>query len=108
MWIARFKVWHDSIIAPVTEGLDVAAIVYYLNFFKKGKKVFHNKVAVFHGADWQQAVTRLKKIFRYEVLEIDENKVFFRVPEQKAFHTIVLSSEVFLTQPIVFKDGYQY
>ncbi len=108
MWIARFKVWHDSIVAPATRGLDVTGSVFYLNFFKKGNKFFHNKVAVFTGSDWSKAIVRLKKFFKYEILEIDENKVFFRVPELTAFHNIVLSSEVFLTQPIVFKDGYQY
>ncbi len=108
MWIARFKVWHNSIIAPATQGLDVTATVYYLNVFKKGAKLFHNKVVVFTGTDWQKAVARLQKSFHYQVLEVDENKCFFRVPELKAFHTIVLSSEVFLTQPIVFKGGFQY
>ncbi len=108
MWIARFKVWHDSIIAPITEGLAVTATVYYLNVFKKGAKLYHNKVVVFTGSEWQKAVTKFQKIFKYEVLEVDENKCFFRVPELKAFHTIVLSSEVFLTQPIVFKGGFQY
>ncbi len=108
MWLARFKVWHDSIIAPFTEGLNVTATVHYLNFFKKGKTFYNNKVAVFSGADWPEAVKRLKKGFRYELLEVDENKCFFRVPELGAFHTVALSSEVFLTQPIFFKDGYQY
>lgn len=108
MWIARFKVWHESIIAPFTEGLDVSATVYYLNFFKKGRTFYNNKVAVFSGPDWPEAVKRLKKGFRYELLEVDENKCFFRVPELGAFHTVALSSEVFLYQPIFFKDGYQY
>ncbi len=108
MWIARFKVWHQSIIAPFTEGLEVTATVYYLNFFKKGRKYFHNKVVVFTGAEWQKAVKRLVKGFKEELLEVDENKCFFRVPELKAFHNAVLSSGVFLTQPIIFKNGWQY
>ncbi len=108
MWIARFKVWHESAIAPVTEGLDVTATVHYLNFFKKGKTFYNNKVAVFSGSDWQKAVKRLSKVFKYEVLEVNGNKCFFRIPELGAFHTIALTSEVFLTQPIFFKGGYQY
>ncbi|MFH0713954.1 MAG: helix-turn-helix domain-containing protein [Candidatus Micrarchaeota archaeon] len=108
MWIARFKVWHDSILAQFTKGLDVSAVVYYLNFFKKGNKYYHNKIAVFSGPDWKKAVRNVAKDFTGELLEVDENKCFFRIPESKAFHSIVLSSEVFLTQPILFKDGCQY
>lgn len=111
MWIAEFKVWHESSeVLRLTEKYDVAVSSIYLNVYKKGGRTHISKVLAVNGRDAQAYIGEvLKTMRRYRIKHAERNYIFFSVPHNAlSYHTLILGEDVFFIKPFVLKNGFEY
>ncbi len=108
MWIARFKVWHKQSAAVFTAEKDCQYYGYFLNSFKKGKKLYVNRIALISGTDAPYLIDKMKREKWIEVKWIEGNTVLFSNEVGNSFHTLFSDGTVFFLKPIIVKNGFEY
>ncbi len=111
MWVAEFKVWHESSeVLALTRKYDVSVQSIYLNVYKERGKTVISKVLAVNGRDAQAYIADvLKTMRRYRIRHAERNYVFFSVPHDSlSYHTLILGESVFFIKPFVLKDGFEY
>ncbi len=111
MWVAEFKVWHETSEAmKLTAKYDVVVTSIYLNEYKKGGKTYVTKALAVYGPEWKEYVLELeRKMKRYEIRKIEENHVYFNIPTTSySYHTLILDEDVFFVKPFILKGGSEY
>lgn len=113
MWIAEFRVWHESShVLRMTQELDVTVLSVYLSLYKKGRRTYINKVFSVNGPDAKEYIRRMREgHHRYEVHHAEDNYVFFSIPldpDTISYHAWVLDDRTFFVRPFILKGGYEY
>jgi predicted DNA binding protein len=108
MWVANFKVWHKgSLFIALWEKYKLHAYSRYLNTYKENKVPKIMREAVFWGENSSKAVDFIRLWPSSKIIYSEKNRVIFSTNAIKSFHSTVLSSEVFLMNPILEEYGWQ-
>ncbi|MBU1197891.1 helix-turn-helix domain-containing protein [Candidatus Micrarchaeota archaeon] len=111
MWIAEFKVWHESSeVLRLTKTHDVTVLSIYLNVYKKGEETHISKVLAVNGPDTEKYIKQLLKTMeRYRIHHAERNYIFFSIPQDAiSYHTLILEERVFFIKPQMLKNGFEY
>ncbi len=108
MWVAKFKLWHKSVILEASKKYKVKISAYYMtSFFEKGKQ-YACRAVVVEGKDAKQAIREIMRDKRLKIIFVKGNQLFYAIPVIASFHLSMLSKTVFPLKPIVVKDGFDY
>ncbi|MBI5635570.1 hypothetical protein HY993_01255, partial [Candidatus Micrarchaeota archaeon] len=103
------KVWHaNSYVTEKTKGLKGGYAGHYLNTYNVGNKTFLSRVAFIYGPQADKMIDSFRNEPRITVEEVEGNQLFFTMPANKTFHTLVMSPGVYFLKPIVVEDGLEY
>lgn len=113
MWVAEFRVWHESShVLQLTKELDVTVLSVYLSLYKKGGRNFINKVFSVNGPDADEYIRRMNGgHHRYEIHHVEDHYVFFSIPldpDSISYHALVLDDQTFFVRPFVLQGGFEY
>lgn len=111
MWIAEFRVWHESSeVLALTRKYDVTVLSLYLNVYKERGKTIISKALAVNGPDANAYIAEvLKTMRRYRILHAERNYIFFSVPHDAlSYHTLILGEGLFFIKPFFLKEGREY
>ena len=108
MWVAEFRMWHESLMLEVTRKYDVAFHSYYLNWFVEKGRHWINKAIIVTGKDGEAALRELSKDPRAKVFFLKGRQMFYAVEELASFHASVLHKSVFPLKPQYVEKGFEY
>ncbi|MEK6954268.1 MAG: helix-turn-helix domain-containing protein [Candidatus Micrarchaeota archaeon] len=111
MWVAEFKVWHEtSETMKLTARYDVVVTSIYLNEFRRGGHTYITKALAVNGPQWKEYLKELlKHEKRYHINKIEGNHVYFTIPYTSySYHVLIMEQDVFFVKPFILKGGYEY
>jgi len=105
MWIAEFRMWHESPMLEATRKYDAKIYSYYLNVFEDKGKRFINKAIVVEGKDAGKAIEEIAADPRVTVFFKKGNQIFYSLPVVDSFHASVLDRRIFSLKPQIGQNG---
>ena len=109
MWVADFRVWHKgSLFIALWDKYKLHAYSRYLNTYEERGVPKIMREAVFWGENSNKAVDFIRLWPSSKIIYSEKNRVIFSTNAIKSFHSTVLSSEVFLMNPILEEYGWQF
>ncbi len=108
MWVADFRMWHESHMLDVTRKHEVRFGAYYLNWFTDRGKRFVNKLLFIEGRDWEAALKELAADPRIRVIYLKGNQMLYSIPELESFHASILDRTVISLKPQYAEKGFEY
>lgn len=109
MWVAKIKFWHaNSYVTEKTRNLDAVFTSYYLNTYQEGETTVITRVGLVFGKDAEKLMKTVVTDPRIEILKAQGRQVIFKMPANRAYHTILLDGSVFQLRPPIAKGGFEY
>jgi predicted DNA binding protein len=109
MWVAKLKFWHaNSYVTEKTKDLDAVFTSYYLNTYQEGETTYITRVGLVFGRDWEKLMKTIVSDPRIEILKAQGRQVIFKMPANRAYHTILLDGSVFQLRPPIAKEGFEF
>lgn len=109
MWLAKFKIWHKgSILLELHEKYEFSAVSQYLNNFKQKNKSMLMRSVVIWGKDSNKALEVMLNSPKINIVIHEKNQLVFFQTATHSFHNIVTNRKVFLTEPILEENGFQW
>ncbi|MFH1257781.1 MAG: helix-turn-helix domain-containing protein [Candidatus Micrarchaeota archaeon] len=109
MWVAKLKFWHaNSYVTEKTRQVQAVFTSYYLNTYQEGDVTYITRVGLVFGRDWEKLMKTIVADPRVEVLKAQGRQVIFKMPANRAYHTILLDGSVFQLRPPIAKGGYEF
>ncbi len=109
MWVAEFKVWHQgSALLELTRLYDASISIYYLNSYEEDGREYMFKVCMVYGKEKEKLLRLAKNDERMQIIKVENDQIFYRVPSNYSFHHLLLDKTVFFLKPIYAKGGWEY